>query len=141
MNKFWDCVKGKWNQKQKKKDFIAITVTNSLLIYMFIFFISKLLFFDKFMFEEKKVPTVTPLNALHGVYNLFFPHKSLFAVKNFLISQPLHMGEGRGGVIGFGWDWTKLILNSILIWYTVVKQTAWKNSLSRDTSSRPLFAF
>ena len=54
------------------------------------------------MFEEKKVPTVTPLNALHGVYNLFFPHKSLFAVKNFLISQPLHMGEGREGVIGFG---------------------------------------
>ena len=54
------------------------------------------------MFEEKKVPTVTPLNALHGVYHLFFPHKSLFAVKNFLISQPLHMGEGRGGVIGFG---------------------------------------
>ena len=131
------------NETKNKKRKISSRLQWQIL-YLYIclfFFISKLLFFDKFMFEEKKVPTVTPLNALHGVYNLFFPHKSLFAVKNFLISQPLHMGEGRGGVIGFGWDWTKLILNSILIWYTVVKQTAWKNSLSRDTSSRPLFAF
>ena len=30
------------------------------------------LFFDKFMFEEKKIPSVTTPNALHEVYNFFF---------------------------------------------------------------------
>ena len=44
------------------------------------------LFFDKFIFEEEKVPTVTTPNALHGVFNFFFPHKSLSVAKNFLTS-------------------------------------------------------
>ena len=38
------------------------------------------------MFKEKKVPTVTTCNALHGVYNFFFPHESLFVAKKFLTS-------------------------------------------------------
>ena len=39
------------------------------------------LFFDKFMFEEKKVPAVTTPNALHGVFNFFFPLKSIYVTK------------------------------------------------------------
>ena len=30
-------------------------------------------FFNKFMFEEKKVPAVTKANALHELFNFFFP--------------------------------------------------------------------
>ena len=29
--------------------------------------------FNKFMFEEKKVPEMTTLNALHELFNFFFP--------------------------------------------------------------------
>ena len=40
------------------------------------------LIFDKFMFEEKKVPKVATCNALHAVYN-FFPNESLLWQKRF----------------------------------------------------------
>ena len=84
--KLW--LKADKTKNKKKKDFIAITMANSLLICL-IFSSSMFLFFDKLMFKEKKVPTVTTPNALHGVSTSFFPHKSYFAVKIFLTPQPL----------------------------------------------------
>ena len=59
---------------------MAITVTDSPLIYVYLFFIYVFIF-DEIMFQEKKVPTVTTCNALHGAYN-FFPMNP-FLWKNF----------------------------------------------------------
>ena len=71
-----------------KKERFHHNYHDKFFIYICLIFLSSMfLFFDKFMFEEKKVPTVTTPNALHGVYIFFFPHKSL--CYNFLTPQPL----------------------------------------------------
>ena len=49
------------------------------------------LFFDKFMFEKKKVPVVTTCNALDAINN-FFPHESLLRRKTFW-----HLSQNHGG--------------------------------------------
>ena len=67
-------------KRKTKKGFMAITVTDSPLIYVYLFFIYVFIF-DEIMFQEKKVPTVTTCNALHGAYN-FFPMNP-FLWKNF----------------------------------------------------------
>ena len=64
-----------------KKERFHRDYNDKFLTYRCLIFLSSMfLFFDKFMFEEKKVPTVTTYNALHAVYNIF-PHESLFAAK------------------------------------------------------------
>ena len=62
--------------------------------FTYIYFIVCLLFLfiDKFMSEEKKLPTVTASNTLHA----FLPHESLFEAKYFLTPQPLLWGRGVG---------------------------------------------
>ena len=78
-------VKGRLNQKQtKKRNVSSGDYNDKFFTYICLIFLSSMfLFFDKFMFEEKKVRTVTTYNALHAVYNIF-SHESLFAAKNCL---------------------------------------------------------
>ena len=72
---------------------------------------SMFLFFDKFIFERKKVPTVITSNVLHGVYNFSFSPWIPFCGRKFSDTLTLTMREG----VGFRWNWTKLILTSIFI--------------------------
>ena len=77
-----------------KKGFITITMINSSVIYVYLFFSSMFLFCDKFMFEEKKVPIVSTRNALHAVYN-FFPMNRFCGKK---LSDTSAHTTGGGGV-------------------------------------------
>ena len=58
--------------KNKKRKVSSPLQLKILHIYVSFFLSPMFLFFNKLMFEEKKVPTVTTHNALHGDYNFFF---------------------------------------------------------------------
>ena len=60
-------------QIDKKKKRFHRNYNEKFFTYMsFNFFLSSIfLFFDKFILQEKKVPTVNTRNALLGVYNFF----------------------------------------------------------------------
>ena len=110
-----------------KKERFHRDYNDKFLTYRCLIFLSSMfLFFDKFMFEEKKVPTVTTHNALHKVYNFFISWWIHFCSEKISDTSAPTMGEGGGGGC-LGWDWTKLVLNPIFIQQTVVNQTVWKN--------------